>query len=51
MTLDADQAFEACSAGAVLRAWDRVEHLIEERVGSRVVLVKRGEERSHVVFQ
>ena len=42
VTLVADQAFEACSAGAVLRAWDRLEHVIEERVGSRVVLVKRG---------
>ena len=42
MTLDADQANEAWSAGAVLRAWDSVEHVIEERVGSRVVLVKRG---------
>ena len=26
----------------VLRAWDSVEHVIEERIGSRVVLVKRG---------
>ena len=34
VTLDAD--------GAVLRAWDSVEHVIEERCGSRVVLVKRG---------
>ena len=42
VTLDADQAFEACSAGGVLRAWDSVEHVIEERIGSRVVLVKRG---------
>ena len=38
VTLDADQAFEDCSAGAVLRAWDRIEHVIEERVGSRVML-------------
>ena len=42
VTLDADQAFEACSASAVLRAWDSVEHVIEERIGSRVVLAKRG---------
>ena len=34
--------FEACNAGAVPRAWDSVEHVIEERIGSRVVLVKRG---------
>ena len=25
------KAFEACSAGAVLRAWDSVEHVIEEQ--------------------
>ena len=43
VTLDADQAFEACNAGAVPRAWDSVEHVIEERIGSRVVLVKRGQ--------
>ena len=42
VTLDADQAFEACSDSAVLRAWDSIEHVIQERVGSRVVLVKRG---------
>ena len=42
VTLDADQAFEACSASAVLQAWDAVEHVIQERTGSRVVLVKRG---------
>ena len=42
VTLDADQAFEACSAGAVLQAWDAVEHVIQERTGSRFVLVKRG---------
>ena len=42
VTLDADQAFEARSASAVLRAWDSVEHVIQERIGSRVVLVKRG---------
>ena len=42
VALDADQAFEACSASAVLRAWDRVEHVIQERIESRVVLVKRG---------
>ena len=42
VTLDADQAFEACSASAVLQAWDAVEHVIQERIGSRVVLVKRG---------
>ena len=42
VTLDADQAFEDCNAGAVLRAWDSVEHVIEERVGYRVVLVNRG---------
>ena len=42
VTLDADQAFEACSASAVLQAWDTVEHVIQERIGSRVVLVKRG---------
>ena len=42
VALDADQAFEACSASAVLRAWDSVEHVIQERIGSRVVLVKRG---------
>ena len=39
---DPDQAFEACSASAVLQAWDAVEHVIQERIGSRVVLVKRG---------
>ena len=33
VTLDADQAFESCSAGAVLRAWHSVEHVIEERIG------------------
>ena len=42
VTLDADQAFKACNAGAVLRAWDSVEYVIEERIESRVVLVKRG---------
>ena len=42
VTLDADQAFEACSASAVLQAWDAVERVIQERIGSRVVLVKRG---------
>ena len=42
VTLDADQAFEACSASAVLQAWDAVEHVIQERIGSRVVLVERG---------
>ena len=42
VTLDADQAFEACSVSAVLQAWDAVEHVIQERIGSRVVLVKRG---------
>ena len=42
VTLDADQAFEACSASAVLQAWDTVEHVIQERIGSCVVLVKRG---------
>ena len=51
VTLDADQAFEACSAGAVLRAWDSVEHVIEERIGSRVVLVKRGKKESHIDVQ
>ena len=40
--LDAVQAFEACSASAALQAWDSVEHVIQERIGSRVVLVKRG---------
>ena len=40
--MDADQAFEACSASAVLQAWDAIEHVIQERTGSRVVLVKRG---------
>ena len=35
VTLDADQAFEACTASAVLRAWDSVEHV-------SIVLVKRG---------
>ena len=28
VALDADQAFEACSASAVLLAWDSVEHVI-----------------------
>ena len=42
VTLDADRAFEACSASAVLQAWDAVQHVIQERIGSRVVLVKRG---------
>ena len=42
VTLDADQAFETCSASAVLRAWDSVEHVIQERTGPRVVLVMRG---------
>ena len=51
VTLDADQAFEACSAGAVLRAWDSVEHVIEERIGSRVVWVKRGKKESHIDVQ
>ena len=41
VALDADQAFEACSASAVLQAWDSVEHVIQERIGSCVVLVKR----------
>ena len=45
VTLDADQAFEACIASVVLRAWDSVEHVIQERIGSRVVLVKRGKKK------
>ena len=43
VTLDADQAFEACNAGAVLRAWDSVQHVIRERIGSRVVLLGKQE--------
>ena len=51
VTLDADQAFEACSASAVLRAWDSVEQVIQERIGFRVVIGQAWEERSHVVFR
>ena len=49
VTLDADQAFEACSASAVLQARDTVEHVIQERIGSRVVLVKHSETTTTII--
>ena len=43
IVMDADQASEACSAGAVLRAWDRIEHVIEERNERRVQRVEKAQ--------
>ena len=52
VTLDTDQGFfEACSASAVLQAWDAVEHVIQERIGSRVCVGQAWEERSHIIFK
>ena len=41
-TADIDQAFEACSASAVLPAWKHISQSCESRFSSNSVLVRRG---------
>ena len=42
ITADIDQAFEACSASAVLPAWRHISQSYESRFSSNSVLVRRG---------
>ena len=42
ITADTDQAFEACSASAVLPAWRHISQSYESRFSSNSVLVRRG---------
>ena len=42
ITADIDQAFEACSASAVLPAWRHISQSYESRFSSNSILVRRG---------
>ena len=42
ITADIDQAFEACSASAVLPAWRHISQSYESRFSSNSVLIRRG---------